>query len=263
MIDNIFLGGVHAKALYVGSSLAWKAYDPVEAFTLGKKGLIYDPSDLSTLFMDAEGTIPVTSSGDPVGRMLDKSGNGNHAIQTVSTARPTYHEVDGLHFIKFDGIDDYLYCNAFSAHRYNTIALAIKKYSSHYGWFIEQSVNSNTRSGFYVLGTSGGTFRKSAGNIGDKYDLASNWSGASGSKLIASYCYDTTFQIYKNSVLQPPTGVAVGLGDDLVTDTLYINSRGGNSLFSNNDIYGLVIVDGFNDRVDIEKYLAMKSGVAL
>jgi len=48
---------------------------PLAAIIAGLPGLLawYDPSDLSTLFQDAMGTIPVTSAGDPVGLMLDKS----------------------------------------------------------------------------------------------------------------------------------------------------------------------------------------------
>jgi len=52
-------------------------------------GAWFDPSDLSTLFQDATGTIPVTAVEQPVGKMLDKSGNGNHATQSVTASQPT------------------------------------------------------------------------------------------------------------------------------------------------------------------------------
>ena len=51
-------------------------------------GLWYDPSDMSTLFQDSAGTVPVTAAEQPVGRILDKSGRGNHASQDTSTKRP-------------------------------------------------------------------------------------------------------------------------------------------------------------------------------
>lgn len=53
----------------------------------GEQGAWYDPSDLSTLFQDAAGTVPVTAMEQPVGRMLDKSGRGNHAFQATTTKR--------------------------------------------------------------------------------------------------------------------------------------------------------------------------------
>ncbi len=42
-------------------------------FASGEQGFAYDPNDLSTMFQDAAGTIPVTGAGQAVGLMLDKS----------------------------------------------------------------------------------------------------------------------------------------------------------------------------------------------
>lgn len=56
-------------------------------FGSGQQGAWYDPSDLSTLFQDAAGTTPVTAMEQPVGRVLDLSGNGNHASQATTTKR--------------------------------------------------------------------------------------------------------------------------------------------------------------------------------
>lgn len=82
---------------------------PITLFGGGMQGLWYDPSDLSTLFQDSAGTIPVTAVGQPVGRMLDKSGQGNHATQSTSAARPTLQQdVAGKYYLSFDGVDDTL-----------------------------------------------------------------------------------------------------------------------------------------------------------
>lgn len=42
-------------------------------FANGEQGFAYDPNDLTTMFQDAAGTVPVTSAGQPVGLVLDKS----------------------------------------------------------------------------------------------------------------------------------------------------------------------------------------------
>lgn len=47
-------------------------FSPLSLFAAGEQGLWYDPSDLSTLFQDAAGTVPVTAAGQPVGVILDK-----------------------------------------------------------------------------------------------------------------------------------------------------------------------------------------------
>lgn len=60
-------------------------------FRNGEQGAWYDPSDLTTLFQDEAGTTPVTAVEQPVSRMLDKSGRGNHATTpaAASASRPT------------------------------------------------------------------------------------------------------------------------------------------------------------------------------
>lgn len=42
-------------------------------FSNGEQGFFYDTNDLSTMFQDGVGTVPVTDVGQPVGLMLDKS----------------------------------------------------------------------------------------------------------------------------------------------------------------------------------------------
>ena len=48
-------------------------FSPLSWFAAGEQGAWYDPSDLTTLFQDSAGTIPVTAVEQPVGLMLDKS----------------------------------------------------------------------------------------------------------------------------------------------------------------------------------------------
>jgi len=69
-------------------------------------GAWYDPSDLSTLFQDSAGTTPVTTAGQPVGLMLDKSGRANHATQATAAARPIYQTAPDRATI--DKVDDRL-----------------------------------------------------------------------------------------------------------------------------------------------------------
>jgi hypothetical protein len=47
-----------------------------------------DCSDFSTLKQNSDGTGAVTSSGNPIGYILDKSGNGNHLIQPTASSKP-------------------------------------------------------------------------------------------------------------------------------------------------------------------------------
>lgn len=90
------------------TSAPWRSrsWSPAALFAGGVQGAWFDPSDVSTLFQDSAGTIPVTAPGQAVGRMLDKSANGHHAVQASSTARPIYRLENGRHWLEFDGVDD-------------------------------------------------------------------------------------------------------------------------------------------------------------
>src|SRR5690554_7517128 len=83
-----------------------------QLFGNGEQGAMYIPKPKvhgqQILFQDAAGTTPVTADGDPVGLMLDISGNGNHASQSVSGARPIYRTDGTLHWLQFDGASNRL-----------------------------------------------------------------------------------------------------------------------------------------------------------
>lgn len=88
-------------------------WTPATLFSAGEQGAWYDPSDFSTMFQDSAGTTPVTAVGQPVGRILDKSGRGNHATQTTATSRPVLQQDgNGKYYLAFDGVDDWMITSA-------------------------------------------------------------------------------------------------------------------------------------------------------
>lgn len=94
---------VHGPVSPEVTGVAEPTWTPANLFSNNQAGAWYDPSDLTTLFQDAAGTTPVTSDGDPVGAMLDKSGNNLHAKQSGATLRPIYRTDGTKHWIEFDG----------------------------------------------------------------------------------------------------------------------------------------------------------------
>lgn len=96
------LGSICLSITRIGQTAS--AFSPVSLFAAGEVGAWFDPSDLSTMFQDAAGTIPVTSVGQPVGKILDKSGCGNHATQTSAAARPVLQQDSlGIYRLYCDG----------------------------------------------------------------------------------------------------------------------------------------------------------------
>jgi len=63
-------------------------WTPAQLFLASEQGAWYDPSDFSTMFQDSAGSTPVTAVEQPVGKILDKSGRGNHASQSTAASRP-------------------------------------------------------------------------------------------------------------------------------------------------------------------------------
>lgn len=121
-------------------------------------GLIawYDPSDLSTLFQDAAMTTPVSIAGDPVGAILDKSGNEYHAVQNSTSACPTY-QTDGVrHWLHFDGVNDVLNAGLVAADDSSLLMAAAIAYdgspSSGSGGVF---ANANWKNGGVQLGYNG------------------------------------------------------------------------------------------------------------
>lgn len=81
MLIGLGIGLPFASAISLAAQIA-------ALFAAGEQGAWYDTSDFSTLFQDSAGTTPVTTVGQPVGLILDKSGNGKHATQATAASRP-------------------------------------------------------------------------------------------------------------------------------------------------------------------------------
>lgn len=131
------------------------SFSPSALFAAGEQGLWLDPSDLSTLFQDDGGTVPVTADGDPVGLILDKSGNGNHASQATLASRPTYRTDGTLHWLEFDGVDDGLVTTAvLPINTTDEVTLCIGQkhlVNSPTGYIVELSPNRQTNTNAFSM----------------------------------------------------------------------------------------------------------------
>ena len=125
-------------------------------FANGEQGFFYDPNDLSTMYRDANGTIPVTDVGQPVGLMKDKSGRNNHAFQTVSASRPILQRnaTTGAYYLAFDGADDFLQTNNINFTATDKVSLfaGVRKLSDAVtGVVLELSASKNINNGVFAL----------------------------------------------------------------------------------------------------------------
>jgi hypothetical protein len=120
------------------------------ALFAGTQGVWYDPSDLSTVFQDAAGTI-AGAVDQPVGRILDISGNDNHASQAVSGDRPTLRSSGGLYWLEFvAGVNDELRTSNFL--------------TNSLGFYCVAGLSMDSRSGVGLISMFFGAGTKGAGN---------------------------------------------------------------------------------------------------
>jgi hypothetical protein len=242
------------NSLYIFETLVGEVvvgFTPLDLFQSGEQGVWYDPSDLTTLFQDDAGTTPVTSDGDPVGLMLDKSGNGNHATQSVSASRPTYRNDGTLHWLEGDGIDDMLVSANFGLSQ--PLSITVGAVANNSSDFILDGLVTNSSS----LITTAGTIRLRAG-----VNLLNNVPFTLGQKTVIKAVIDG-----ENS--------EIGFNNDTSTtgnagpsdmEGVTLMSGGGGTNYLDGNIYGVVVVDRVitsGESSNTTSYMAEKAGVTL
>ena len=133
-------------------------------YSNNEQGFAYDFNDLSSMFQDTAGTIPITTVGQSVARVLDKSGRGNHLSQSVSASRPILRQnsATNAYYLEFDGVDDFLVTDNtvdFSTKNEVTLFAGFRKLSDAApGMLVELSPTTSKNNGaFYVTAPNGKT----------------------------------------------------------------------------------------------------------
>ena len=109
-VDNGLIDNINESGLILGRP--WVTFLPADLFAAGEQGAWFDPGDIATLFQDVAGTIPVTTTGQSVALMKDKSGRGHDATQSTLANRPTWQTNPyGYGYLLFDGVNDYMVTN--------------------------------------------------------------------------------------------------------------------------------------------------------
>lgn len=98
-----------------------------------------DFSNTSNLFQDAAGATPVTADGDPIGLVMDISGNGLHFTQ-AGDARPLYktgiNGINSLGVALFAGSHSLIHAAAVFAGASAGLVIAVVRYAGGYGYLM-------------------------------------------------------------------------------------------------------------------------------
>ena len=176
-------------------------WSPLSLFKSGEQGAWYDPSDISTLFQDSAGTTPVTADGDPVGLMLDKSGNINNGTQPVSVARSVFNTLPSR--LTIDKVDDAIVVNVPVGGWIGSMVIATSDGTASYGVDLpagDYEIGGN----YFSSNTINGVLLREG--VVDANDLAKTECYFVGKGAKASYGDATNFNAawYRNNLTSFP-----------------------------------------------------------
>lgn len=244
-----------------GGAATWS---PAKLFAAGEAGGLWDFSSLANLYQDSAGTTPCTDAGDPIGKVLDTSGRGNHLTQATATKRPTvgYDSGTGKYYAIFDGVDDCLVSPSidFTASDKMTTCAGVKKNSDATSMIFELSAGIGGNPGsFYMVGgldaypsttySTLGRGSTSASSLQSAYTASPEGDAPDNAVITASHDIsgDLT-SLWRNGVIG-----TVGTGDkgsgNFGDYVLYVGQRAGSSLPFSGNISALIIRGAATDAV--------------
>ena len=227
-------------------------------FANSEKGVWFDASDISTMFQDTAGTIPVTTVSQSVAKWIDKSGNGAHATQATGTKCPTY-QVDqyGYSYLDFDGVDDFMITPSinFTSTAQMQASVGVLTHNSASaataGIVVELGINVNTVPGSFHVTAPSNTADHSFGLNGSAVLSARVPNIVAGDDILTGI-FDIS-QTTKELEIIPRlaqltadpttivwTGTNAGTGN-FANLPIYIGSRAGTSTFFKGHMYQIVV----------------------
>ncbi len=248
-------------------------FSPLSLFAASEVGAWFDPSDFSTMFQDSAGTIPVTGDGQPVGKILDKSGRGNHATQATAASRPLYKTDGTYHWLQFDGVDDSLSTAEinFTATDKMSGWVGIYNSSTLVKIIVELSTGAASSGSFYIVSGNDSGF--------DSYSFQAHGSGAStGAETVgingfiapdkAVLTFTGNISASKQNYIRrnvgayntKTTGIAAGTFGNY---PIYVGARAGTSLYFNGKVYSIIVRGALStaqEITDTETWVNGKTG---
>ena len=239
-------------------------------FANNEQGFAFDFNDLSTMYQDAAGTIPVTGVGQPVGKVLDKSGNGNHATQSTSAKRPILQQntITGAYYLAFDGVDDFLQTSNIDLSTVNQFSLfsGVRKMSDSSQLITEFSVDANDATGGFYLESGNNGGGKGYTALSNSAEMTKAFTFVAPDDAVLTVSFNRISQIStirRNAIV----GINGSTGNgNFANHPLYIGARTGTAYHFNGHIYTLIGVSRNVTNVELnstEFLIAKNVGVAL
>lgn len=266
------LGTTDVWEVRLGSTLVYTGFDPLTLFSGSQQGIFHPIWDESAV-IGADGTTPATV-GSAVRILNDTSGNGNHATQTTSGNQPVLRvNANGVRYIEFDGVDDFLsYTNLalFNNVPGATIICHCQWRSEDYGVFLT-AFSASTFTGSARIFLSKSTT--------DKHQLiirrldSDSAETLSGNNILTNTSQTITakFDLSITTGLLREDGVQTGIdttyattGNIQNTNSTYIRVGCHSSVYAPINLYSLFVVPRAltdTEILNVENYLRLKAGI--
>ena len=233
-----------------------------DLFAGGKMGLWYDFSDLSTLYQDVDGLVPVTSDGQPVQKIMDKSGNGLHAIvyNTPAYNSPKYRTDGVIHWLEVIALEGLIVLGFDSRiiPQPLTVVNTFERLSYDFRGYLwdGRGINNEAMSGRFIEGL-------------DKMSIFNSETGTGSTRVTSPAVGSPDTSIVHMNHLNSTSELNNGVVENFETGTTYIESLSlYQDVYADNTapirVFSTIIVEGeIQDKLNLKKYLARKSGVTL
>jgi hypothetical protein len=244
---------------------------PSQIITDGRDWAWYDPSDLSTLAQNSDGTTAV-AVGDPVGYAEDKSGN-THLVTGSGTARPVLGQTaGGLYYFDFDGDDDYLQTadddvswvgDYLAVAALSADVLRVQQFVS--ADQVNQLSGSKRKAQLLRSVATGEGSSVAFNDSGTNFSDLSGVTPAANEVFVASARADSSgLECWVNRSSNGSTAITGTLA--AMATRLVLGARADIRNYFNGQMFGAVVVNGSSttaERNQLEDYIASKSGVTL
>jgi hypothetical protein len=211
----------------------------------------------------------VTAAGDPIGRIMDKSGAANHATQATTTSRPLWQTT----YAAFDGTDDSWATGSidFTSTAQVTVVAGVRKLSDAApGVVAELSAGVSVNAGAFAVYAPPGA-GPSVGSASRGATTTVNALTAATFPSPLSAVLTSVGDISAPSILTRVNGVqaiqssASQGGGNYGNYPLYIGRRGGTTVPFNGNLYGLIIIGRLLTAPELtlcEQYMAQQAGIS-
>lgn len=247
----------------IARAVAGARWNPRDGLIGSDQGIWLDPSDLSTMYVESGASpatlTPATLNG-PVGRILDKSGRGNHAYSSTDAARPTLRiDANGCYYLLFNGTSSCLQTSTINFTNTDKmfVSTGVRKLSDGTYPVIAELYNAVNSASWNIhssTSTSNTGFTSGLGTTPYAYWGATTQNNPAPSTRVVSLSlnssavtWSSAFSIVRiNGVNANITDTSVGSNTpkSFSSNKIYIGARGSGgspSLFFSGHVYQLIV----------------------